>query len=407
MAGGKKSRASGPAPPSRTLVLDNGAYTIKAGFVLGDHTDEPRIIPNCLARDRHRKVYVGSELDKCKDFGEMAFRRPVEKGFIVNWEAQKEIWDREFFDDKAPQRCDPSETRLVLAEQPNALPALQLHCDQMVFEEFGFASYCRVPGHSHTTVTPILQGRPLHPAIRRLDVGGKLLTNHLTRLLSVRHFDMRNDPYLVNEMKESACYISLDFSSDLEHSWKGTRGERRPSYLAGSAGIARDYVLPDSHTRFHGAVRDYDPTIRKKGGTAAEDVLTLRNERFAVPELLFRPSDVGMRQPGLGDLVMQSLGALPVGLWPAMLANVVCVGGNVLLENFVQRLQREVLERVPDVCIVRVARPEEPVVSTWRGAARFAVHEHVERVVVTRGEYEEFGAGWVARRFAGGVGVDS
>lgn len=465
MAGGKKSRPSGPAPPSRTLVLDNGAYTIKAGFVSGDHTDEPRIIPNCLARDRHRKVYVGSELDKCKDFGEMAFRRPVEKGFIVNWEAQKEIWDREFFDDKAPQRCDPSEARLVLAEQPNALPALQLHCDQMVFEEFGFASYCRVPGsppdpscpgltnpllpgpalnayndiqatfrtpppptgaplppsipaeaillidsgHSHTTVTPILQGRPLHPAIRRLDVGGKLLTNHLTRLLSVRHFDMRNDPYVVNEMKESACYVSLDFPGDLEHSWKGTRGERRPSYHAGSAGIARDYVLPDSHTRFHGLLREYDPTPRKKGATAAaaEDVLTLRNERFAVPEVLFRPSDVGMRQPGLGDLVMQSLGVLPVGLWPAMLANVVCVGGNVLFENFVQRLQREVLERVPDACIVRVARPEEPVVSTWRGAARFAGHEHVERVVVTRGEYEEFGAGWVARRFAGGVGVGS
>lgn len=264
-------------------------------------------------------------------------------------------------------------------------------------------------GHSHTTVTPILQGRPLHPAIRRLDVGGKLLTNHLTRLLSVRHFDMRNDPYLVNEMKESACYVSLDFPGDLEHSWKGTRGERRPSYLAGSAGIARDYVLPDSHTRFHGLLREYDPTPRKKGATAAaaEDVLTLRNERFAVPEVLFRPSDVGMRQPGLGDLVMQSLGVLPVGLWPAMLANVVCVGGNVLFENFVQRLQREVLERVPDVCIVRVARPEEPVVSTWRGAARFAGHEHVERVVVTRGEYEEFGAGWVARRFAGGVGVGS
>ncbi|KAK1836733.1 actin family [Podospora conica] len=442
MAGGKKSRPSGPAPPSRTLVLDNGANTIKAGFVSGDHTDEPRIIPNCLARDRHRKVYVGSEFDKCKDFGEIAFRRPVEKGFIVNWEAQKEIWDREFFDDKAPQRCDPSETRLVLAEQPNALPALQLHCDQMVFEEFGFASYCRVPGpalnayndiqaifrtppstpppsipaeaillidsgHSHTTVTPILQGRPLHPAIRRLDIGGKLLTNHLTRLLSVRHFDMRNDPYVVNEMKESACYVTLDFPRDLEQSWKGTRGERRPAYLAGSGGIAKDYVLPDSHTRFHGVVREYDPARKKSGAAAAEDVLTLRNERFAVPEVLFHPSDIGMRQPGLGDLVMQSLEVLPVGLWPAMLANVVCVGGNTLFENFIQRLQMEVLERVPDACIVRVARPAEPVVSTWRGAARFAAHEHVEKVVVTKGEYEEHGAGWVARKFAGGVGVGS
>lgn len=145
---GKKSRASGPAPPSKTLVLDNGANTIKAGFVTDDTTDQPRVIPNCLARDRHKRTYVGSELEKCKDFGEIVFRRPVEKGFIVNWEAQKEIWDREFFDDKAPQKCDPSDTRLILAEQPNSLPALQSHCDQMVFEEFGFSSYYRGPGAS-------------------------------------------------------------------------------------------------------------------------------------------------------------------------------------------------------------------------------------------------------------------
>jgi actin-related protein 6 len=146
MVAGRKLRVAAPPAPSTTLVLDNGADTIKAGFVTGDKIDGPRVIPNCLARDRHKKTYVGSELEKCRDFGEMAFRRPVEKGFVVSWEAQREIWDREFFDDKAPQKCDPSETRLVLTEQPNALPALQTHCDQMVFEEFGFASYCRSIG---------------------------------------------------------------------------------------------------------------------------------------------------------------------------------------------------------------------------------------------------------------------
>lgn len=169
MAASRKSRATGPPAPSTTLVLDNGADTIKAGFVTGDKTDGPRIIPNCLARDRHRKTYVGSELEKCRDFGEIAFRRPVEKGFVVSWEAQKEIWDREFFDDKAPQQCDPSETRLVLTEQPNALPALQTHCDQMVFEEFGFASYFRgvgpslfhpLPAWTFTDLTPYPQVRP-------------------------------------------------------------------------------------------------------------------------------------------------------------------------------------------------------------------------------------------------------
>ena len=149
MAGGRKTTVSNaaapaaPPAPSRTLVLDNGAYTLKAGFVADGKVGEPGVVPNCLSRDRQRHVYVGSDLDKCKDFGEMAFRRPVEKGYIVNWEAQKEIWDHEFFNNDAPQKCDPAETRLILTEQPNSIPALQTNCDQMVFEEFGFASYYR------------------------------------------------------------------------------------------------------------------------------------------------------------------------------------------------------------------------------------------------------------------------
>lgn len=235
------------------------------------------------------------------------------------------------------------------------------------------------------------------------------MTNYLTRLLSVRHFDMRNETYIVNEMKEAVCYVSLDFKGDLEKTWKGTRGERREDYLSG-AGVAKDYVLPDSHTRFHGIVREYEPgaaSRARKASVSTEDVLTLRNERFTVPELLFNPSDIGMRQPGLADLVMQSLSVLPVGLWPGLLANIVVVGGNAKLENFIQRLQMELLERVPDECVVRVARPVNPVTSTWLGAANFAMHEHVEQLAVTKQEYDEHGAGWVARKFAAGLGVGS
>ena len=58
------------------------------------------VIPNCIARStRDKCTYVGAELNSCKDFGELAFRRPVEKGFIVNWEAEKAIWEHEFMGD--------------------------------------------------------------------------------------------------------------------------------------------------------------------------------------------------------------------------------------------------------------------------------------------------------------------
>jgi actin-related protein 6 len=147
MAGGRKAKPAPPKGPSSTLVLDNGAATIKAGIVRDGKFDDPRIIPNVIARDRARKVYVASEIEKCRDFGEIQFRRPVEKGFIVNWEAQKEIWDREIFEDKT-FGIDPAEARLILAEPPNGLPILQTNCDQIVFEEYGFDSYYRGIGES-------------------------------------------------------------------------------------------------------------------------------------------------------------------------------------------------------------------------------------------------------------------
>ncbi|KAL1895666.1 Actin-related protein 6 [Sporothrix stenoceras] len=502
MAGGRKGKPAAPPPPARTLVVDNGAYTIKAGFA---SEDAPHIIPNCIARDRARRTYIGSELTtNCRDFGEASFRRPVEKGYIVNWEAQRAIWAHEFGEEAEAGggrlQCDPSETRLVLTEQPNALPHLQANCDQMVFEEFRFASYYRGPaaqfnayldlgpnepasagesavaavtteepaptdaaatttdtktevpaapstptttsfgaaeirliidtGYSFTTVTPVLHGRPVHRAVRRLDVGGKLLTNYLTKLLSVRHYDMRHDTYIVNEMKEKACYVALDFAADLEKTWKGPRvqlGEegvatakrrRLDVFRSGSDGIAKEYVLPDYHARSEGIVRDYDAAAvaarQKKANdlaaasTVTEDVLVLRNERFAVPELLFNPTDIGLQQPGLPDLVVQSVHALPVGLWPALLANVVVVGGCADLPGFVQRLQQEIQTRMPDDLVVRVTRPADPTTCTWRGAARFASlpknQATVNRVCVTKQEYEEHGAGWVARKFAAGMG---
>lgn len=87
----------------RTLVADNGSYTIKAGFV----SDNPayadcHLVPNCIARSRDRRSLVGTQIESCRDFGQMAFRRPVEKGYLVNWEAEKEIWDRTFLDADSP-----------------------------------------------------------------------------------------------------------------------------------------------------------------------------------------------------------------------------------------------------------------------------------------------------------------
>jgi actin-related protein 6 len=95
-------RAAKPAErvlSDQTLIIDNGAYTMKAGFANSSSTlDDCHAIPNCIARDRGRRVWIGAQLEKCDDFGEITFRRPVEKGFLVNWEAEKAIWDSTFIE---------------------------------------------------------------------------------------------------------------------------------------------------------------------------------------------------------------------------------------------------------------------------------------------------------------------
>lgn len=89
--------------PSKTLVVDNGAYDVKAGLAFNGSQDQSRhyAIPNCIARGpdgpRNTKVYVADQLEACKDFAEMGFRRPVEKGYVVNWETELEIWKQALF----------------------------------------------------------------------------------------------------------------------------------------------------------------------------------------------------------------------------------------------------------------------------------------------------------------------
>lgn len=220
---------------------------------------------------------------------------------------------------------------------------------------------------------------------------------------------MRNDPYLVNEIKEATCYISKDFKADMEKTWKGPKGDRRPGYST-AGGVAKDYVLPDYHSLDKGFVRDHDPDAatklkeltRGKPMGAIEDVVVLRNERFAVPELLFNPTDIGLRQSGVAQQVMYSLSALPMGLWPGFLSNIVCVGGNSRTEGFIVRLQAEIRALAPAECIVRVARPPDPIASTWQGGASLARdEERLRDMSVTKQEYEEYGAGWTARKFGG------
>lgn len=146
--------------PEKTFIIDNGAYTIKAGYAppvlptqnADDSLSKCVTIPNAIVRTRDGRIFVGAQLSThISDWNEAVFRRPVEKGYIVNWEAEKEIWEQAFFDEKTARNkdariTDPADTTLILTDTPNGLPALQKNADEMVMEEWGFGGYTRILG---------------------------------------------------------------------------------------------------------------------------------------------------------------------------------------------------------------------------------------------------------------------
>jgi actin-related protein 6 len=149
--------------PPTTFVLDNGAFTIKAGlapdsFLLdADSLKRCREIPNSLVRTRDRRIHTASQQASITQWSEATFRRPIERGQLVNWETQKEIWNHSFFDEKTAHRDvlvkEFETTTLLLTEAPNTMHALQRNADEIILEEWGFGGYARVVGGYVQTVS--------------------------------------------------------------------------------------------------------------------------------------------------------------------------------------------------------------------------------------------------------------
>lgn len=150
-----------------------------------------------------------------------------------------------------------------------------------------------------------------------------------------------DDPHAVSAMKERLCFVSTDLRRDLERSrwfhWGPEQGVLDPN-------IVVDYVLPDYETTFQGTVRPHDAIAAKRAAVLGprvashEQIVTLGSERFTPPELLFSPADVGMKEAGLPTVIMESIDAMPSGFRPALLANILLVGGTVQLPGFKERL---------------------------------------------------------------------
>lgn len=77
------------------VVLETGAAHVR---IATTDKGDIHVLPNAIARTRpgaRRQVLVGDLIEsECLDYGGLQLRLPIDRGLVVDWQAQKAVWDR-------------------------------------------------------------------------------------------------------------------------------------------------------------------------------------------------------------------------------------------------------------------------------------------------------------------------
>ncbi|KOX79293.1 Actin-related protein 6 [Melipona quadrifasciata] len=387
---------------SSTFVLDNGAYTAKVGLA----SDNVKLVPNCImkAKSERRRPFVGNQIEECRDASGLFYILPFQKGYLVNWDVQKTVWDYIF--SKECCLVNLSQLSLVVTEPLFNFSTVQEAMTEIFFEEYECQSLLRIngstlscyqykvenpnakcciivdSGYSFTHVVPYVNDTKIKEGIRRIDVGGKLLTNHLKEIISYRQLHVMDETYVINQVKEDSCFVSQEFFKDMEMAKNKLENNS----------IVKDYVLPDYTTLRRGFLKNPEPPNEQQ-------TLRLSNERFAIPEILFFPSDVGIRQMGIPEAIMDCLKACDEETWPHLLSNIILTGGNAKFPGFRERIYKEVRSLAPAEYKINVYLPENPITYAWHGGKTLSKDPAFSNLLVTREDYEEEGQNLCFERF--------
>jgi centractin len=357
---------------NRSVVIDNGSGTIKAGF---SGEDIPKCyFPSYVGYPKHERIMLGAlEGDsfigkKAQELrGLLKIKYPLEHGIVTDWAEMEKIWQYLYSEEL---KTSPEEHPVLLTEAPLNPIKNREEAAQILFETFNVpALYISIQavlalyasgrttglildsGDGVTHAVPVYEGFALKHSIRRIDLAGRDVTEHLQLLLrkSGCYFHTSAEKEVVRTIKEKTCYISQNPAKE----------EEQENYKHD------EYKLPDGN------------------------IIKLNTERYKAPEILFKPEIIGLEYPGIPQVIIDSITKSDLDLREKLYGSIVLSGGSTLFKGFCDRLLTELKNLAPkDVKIKMYSQPERKY-STWIGGSILSSLATFSKMYVTSDEYHE------------------
>ncbi|XP_065051410.1 actin-like protein 6B [Rhopilema esculentum] len=412
------------------LVFDFGSMTTRVGFagedcpkgefsttvgVLDGNKDEKFDLHDTKnLKDSNRDYFIDpSEIHVPRSNVEMM--SPLKDGLIENWDLFEKLVDHSY---KRHIRSDPELHPVLISESPWNVRNKREKLAELMFEKYNVPAFflCKNAvlsafangrstglvidsGATHTSAIPVHDGFVLQQAIVRSPVAGDFISRQCLEFFMESGIDIIPSYMIASKEpvdEDAAPIFTKKKIPEVTKSYHNFMVKE----------VVKDFqasTLQVSDSPYDQNALENIPTVLFEFPNGLNKGFD--TERFRICESLFDTTTVkGIESTtllGVPHVITTSIGMCDIDIRAGLYNSVIAVGGNTLLNGFVDRLNRELLSKTPSSMRLKLISNNsqtERRFSSWIGGSILASLGTFHQMWISKQEYEESGRSCVERK---------